>query len=130
MPRSARAPTSRSCSASSSTASTTTRCSGNTPRRSPNAPYIVKEGFGYSDGLFTGYDEARRDYNRTTWEYELGDDGYVKSDIDHPRSVWNLLKKHIAIYTPEMVERICGTPKDKFLKVAQMIGESRRRPRR
>ncbi len=88
-----------------------------------NAPYIVKEGFGYQDGLFTGYDETKRDYDRSTWEYELGDDGYVKSDIDHPRSVWNLLKKHIAIYTPEMVERICGTPKDKFLKVAQMIGE-------
>src|SRR5882757_8550361 len=88
-----------------------------------NAPYVVKEGFGYQDGLFTGYDETKRDYNRSTWEYELGDDGYVKSDIDHPRSVWSLLKKHIAIYTPEMVERICGTPKDKFLKVAQMIGE-------
>jgi formate dehydrogenase major subunit len=88
-----------------------------------NAPYIVKEGFGYQDGLFTGYDETKRDYDRSTWEYELGEDGYVKSDIDHPRSVWNLLKKHIAIYTPEMVERICGTPKDKFLKVAQMIGE-------
>jgi formate dehydrogenase major subunit len=88
-----------------------------------NAPYVVKEGFGYQDGLFTGYDETKRDYDRTSWEYELGPDGYVVSDLDHPRSVWSLLKKHIAIYTPEMVERICGTPKDKFLKVAQMIGE-------
>jgi formate dehydrogenase major subunit len=88
-----------------------------------NAPYIVKEGFGYQDGLFTGYDEAKRDYNRSTWEYELGDDGYVKSDIDHPRSVWNLLKQHVSIYTPEMVERICGTPKDKFTKICAMIGE-------
>jgi formate dehydrogenase major subunit len=88
-----------------------------------NAPYVVKEGFGYQDGLFTGYDETKRDYDRTSWEYELGPDGYVVSNLDHPRSVWSLLKKHIAIYTPEMVERICGTPKDKFLKVAQMIGE-------
>jgi formate dehydrogenase major subunit len=88
-----------------------------------NAPYIVKEGFGYQDGLFTGYDEEKRDFNKATWDYELGADGYVKSDIDHPRSVWNLLKKHVSVYTPEMVERICGTPKDKFLKVAQMISE-------
>jgi formate dehydrogenase major subunit len=88
-----------------------------------NAPYIVKDGFGYQDGLFTGYDETKRDYNRSTWEYELGDDGYVKSDIDHPRSVWNLLKQHVSIYTPEMVERICGTPKDKFTKICAMIGE-------
>jgi formate dehydrogenase major subunit len=88
-----------------------------------NAPYIVKEGFDFHDGLFTGYDEIKRDYNKSTWDYELGDDGYVKSDMDNPRSVWSLLKKHISVYTPEMVERICGTPKDKFLKVAQMISE-------
>ncbi len=89
-----------------------------------NAPYVVKEGFAYKDGLFTGYDEARRDYDRSTWEYELGADGYVQSDINHPRSVWNLLKGHVAQYTPEMVERICGTPKDKFLKVCASIAET------
>jgi formate dehydrogenase major subunit len=91
-----------------------------------NAPYLVKDGFGYQDGLFTGYDEARRDYNRSTWEYQLGPDGYVVSDetLSDPRSVWGLLKSHVSVYTPEMVERICGTPKDKFLKVAEMIAET------
>jgi formate dehydrogenase major subunit len=91
-----------------------------------NAPYLIKEGFGFQDGLFTGYDETRRDYNRSTWEYDFGPDGYVISDdtLQHPRSVWGLLKAHAAPYTPEMVERICGTPKDKFLKVAQMIAET------
>jgi formate dehydrogenase major subunit len=89
-----------------------------------NAPYVVKDGFDYQDGLFTGYDEAKRDYNRATWEYQLGDDGYVVSDLDSPKSVWSLLKKHVSVYTPETVERICGTPKDKFLKVAQMIAET------
>jgi formate dehydrogenase major subunit len=85
----------------------------------------VKDGFDYQDGLFTGYDEAKRDYNRSTWEYELGPDGFVTVDdtLQNPRCVWNLLKKHVSIYTPEMVSRICGTPKDKFLKVAQMISE-------
>jgi formate dehydrogenase major subunit len=90
-----------------------------------NAAYIVKDGFSYQDGLFTGYDEAKRDYNRSTWEYELGPDGFVVVDdtLQNPRCVWNLLKQHVSIYTPEMVSRICGTPKDKFLKVAQMISE-------
>jgi len=91
-----------------------------------NAPYIVKEGFDFHDGLFSGYDEAKRDYDKSTWEYELGADGYVVADetLKNPRSVWQLLKKHVSVYTPEMVERICGTPKDKFLKVAQMIAET------
>ncbi|RAI38796.1 formate dehydrogenase-N subunit alpha [Rhodoplanes roseus] len=90
-----------------------------------NAAYVVKEGFGWQDGLFTGYDEEKRDYNRSTWDYEIGPDGYAVVDetLQHPRCVWNLLKQHVAIYTPEMVERICGTPKDKFLKVAEMISE-------
>ncbi len=91
-----------------------------------NAPYLVKEGFSYKDGLFTGYDEAKRDYDKSTWDYELGPDGYVVADdtLQHPRCVWSLLKQHVAIYTPEMVERICGTPKDKFLKVAAMMAET------
>ena len=90
-----------------------------------NAPYLVKEGFAYADGLFTGYEEAKRDYDRSTWDYEIGADGYVISDdtLENPRCVWQLLKKHVSIYTPELVERICGTPKDKYLKICEMIGE-------
>ena len=91
-----------------------------------NSPYLVKEGFAYQDGLFTGYDETKRDYNRSTWDYDIGPDGYVVSDatLQNPRCVWNLLKQHVAQYTPEMVERICGTPKEKFSKIAEMIGET------
>jgi formate dehydrogenase major subunit len=91
-----------------------------------SAALIVKEGFAYSDGLFSGYDEAKRDYDRSSWGYEIGEDGFVKSDptLQHPRCVWNLLKAHVAQYTPEMVERICGTPKDSFLKIAAAIAET------
>ncbi|CEJ13953.1 Formate dehydrogenase-O major subunit precursor [bacterium YEK0313] len=90
-----------------------------------NATYVVKEGFAYQDGLFTGYDEQRRDYDRSTWEYEIGADGFAVVDetLQHPRCVWNLLKQHVAVYTPEMVSRICGTPRDTFLKVAAMVAE-------
>ena len=91
-----------------------------------NAAFLVKEGYGYQDGLFTGYDEAKRDYDRSSWEYEFGEDGFVKLDmtLENPRCVWNLMKTHVATYTPEMVERICGTPKDKFLTVAKMMAET------
>lgn len=90
-----------------------------------NASLLVKDGFGWADGLFTGYDEQKRDYDRSTWDYQIGDDGFALVDptLEHPRCVWNLLKAHVDAYTPEMVERICGTPKDKFLKIAEMIGE-------
>ncbi len=91
-----------------------------------NATYLVKPEFGYRDGLFTGYDEAKRDYDRGAWEYQIGDDGFVKVDetLQDPRCVWNLLKEHVKPYTPELVSRICGTPQDKFLKVCEMIAET------
>jgi formate dehydrogenase major subunit len=90
-----------------------------------NAAFIVRDGFNYEDGLFTGYDETRRDYDRATWSYDMGDDGFAKVDntLQNPRCVINLLKEHVKVYTPEMVERICGTPKDKFLKIAAMVAE-------
>jgi formate dehydrogenase major subunit len=92
-----------------------------------NATYIVKDGFAYKDGLFTGYDEEKRDYtDKSSWDYVLGEDGFVTVDdtLQNPRCIWNLLKEHVSVYTPEMVERICGTPKDKFLKIAEMISET------
>jgi len=91
-----------------------------------NATFVVKEGYSYKDGLFSGYDEAKRAYDRSSWEYEIDAQGYAVVDetLQHPRCVWNLLKQHVAPFTPEMVERICGTPKAKFLKVAEMIGET------
>ena len=90
-----------------------------------NAAFIVKEGYGWADGLFTGYDPEKRDYDRSSWDYEIGEDGFAKVDptLEHPRCVWNLLKQHVSIYTPEMVERICGTPREKFLQVARMVAE-------
>src|SRR5579859_1603114 len=43
--------------------------------------------------------------------------------LQDPHSVFQILKKHYSRYTPEMVEKICGTPKDLFLKVAQTLTE-------
>ncbi len=88
-----------------------------------NAPFIVKEGYEFNDGLFSGYDEAARTYDKSTWAYEAGPDGYARLDVtmQHPRCVLQLLKKHYSRYTPEAVSNICGTPGDTFLKVCELI---------
>lgn len=91
-----------------------------------NASYIIKEGYGFQDGLFTGYNEEKRDYDRSSWDYEIGEDGFAVVDptLQHPRCVYQLMKTHFSRYTPEMVERICGSPKDKFLKVAEYMAST------
>ena len=52
---------------------------------------------------------------------EAQDAGKFESDptLQHPRCVFQVLKRHFGRYTPEMVERICGVSKDVFLKVAK-----------
>src|SRR6266498_2047912 len=46
--------------------------------------------------------------------------------LQHPRCVFQLLKKHYSRYTPEMVERITGITKDQFLKAADMFTSVRK----
>src|SRR5205085_3161164 len=46
--------------------------------------------------------------------------------LQHPRCVFQLLKKHYARYTPEMVERITGIPKGQYLKAADLFTSIRK----
>ncbi len=96
-----------------------------------NAAFIVKEGFKLpEDGLFSGFDPASQTYDKSTWNYES--DGGAASDglppkvaidltLENPRCVFQLLKQQYSRYTPEMVERITGIPKDQFLKAADLF---------
>jgi formate dehydrogenase major subunit len=88
--------------------------------------FIVREDFAFNEGLYSGYDEKKRSYDKSSWDYEIGADGYVKSDptLAHPRCVYQLMKQHYARYTPEMVTRVCGTPQEKFLQICEMIGST------
>ncbi|OCQ54471.1 Formate dehydrogenase-O major subunit precursor [Photorhabdus australis subsp. thailandensis] len=91
-----------------------------------NASLIVREDYAFDDGLFSGYDTEKRQYDKTSWNYALDEHGFAQRDItlSHPRCVWNLLKEHVSRYTPDVVSNICGTPKEDFLKVCEYIAET------
>jgi len=120
-----------------------------------NAAFVVKEGFKLpEDGLFSGFDPATLTYDKATWNYEEGGDLSKKTDpeassgkagtaasavppalpanaaydldLQHPRCVFQLLKKQYSRYTPEMVERITGIPRDQFLKAADLFTSIRK----
>ena len=88
--------------------------------------FLVDERYTFDNGLYSGYNADKRSYDKSSWNYQKGADGYVKTDptLQDPRCVYQLMKKHYARYTPELVEKICGTPKDQFLKVAEMIAST------
>src|SRR5205823_4962822 len=46
--------------------------------------------------------------------------------LQHPRCVFQLLKQQYSRYTPEMVERITGVPKEQFLKTAELYTSIRK----
>ena len=39
--------------------------------------------------------------------------------LQHPRCVYQILKRHFSRYTPEMVERVCGVSQEDFLEVCR-----------
>jgi len=88
--------------------------------------FIVREDFTFEEGLYSGYNAEKHSYDRTSWDYEIGTDGYVKTDptLAHPRCVYQLMKQHYARYTPEMVERVCGTSQEKFLQICEMLAST------
>ena len=94
-------------------------------RNYTNASFIVKEGFSFNDGLFSGYDATKRSYNISSWSYDTDPaTGFAKRDmtLQDPRSVFQLMKKHYSRYTPEMVSSITGIPVADFIKVAELVG--------
>jgi formate dehydrogenase major subunit len=91
-----------------------------------NASFLIDERFTETDGLFSGYDDAKRAYDKDSWQYQLDQDGYARVDetLQHPNCVFQVMKRHYARYTPEVVSSITGTPKEAFLKVCAYIAET------
>ena len=91
-----------------------------------NASFLIDDGYGFEDGIFAGYNDEKRSYDKATWKYQMGEDGFAKVDetLQNPRCAFQLLKAHYARYTPDMVAKVCGTPKEAFLKVCEYIAET------
>jgi formate dehydrogenase major subunit len=49
--------------------------------------------------------------------------------LEHPRCVYQILKRHYARYTPEMVEETCGIPRETFRKVCDALTDNSGRDR-
>jgi formate dehydrogenase major subunit len=49
--------------------------------------------------------------------------------LQHPRCVFQVLKRHYARYTPEMVEEVCGVPRESFLAVCEAVTSNSGRER-
>ncbi len=99
-----------------------------------NASFLVNPEFkgpGELSGLFSGYDEKARKYDKKTWSYQMGEDGIPKKDptLQNPHCVLQLMKKHYSRYTIEKVSSITGTPQEALVAVYNLYGSTGKRDR-
>jgi len=98
-------------------------------RHYTNASVILREDLRDTedlDGLFSGWDADHRKYSPESWSYEPDDQGGAEGfrqdpTLQHPRCVYQVLKRHFSRYTPEMVERACGVSQESFFTLADMF---------
>lgn len=113
--------------------------------RYTNASTIVSADFRDTedlDGLFSGFVAETSSYDVESWQYEdfgvsaaagfrergpgRGDLGQghppnIDPTLTDPRCVFQIVKRHFARYTPEVVEETCGVPRQLFARVAEAI---------
>ncbi len=100
-----------------------------------NAATLIREDYRDAedlDGLFSGYDPATESYaDQGSWDYQRDADGRPLTDptLQHPQCVFQIMRRHYARYTPEMVEQVCGVPRELWLQVAQTLIENSGRER-
>jgi len=120
-----------------------------------NAAFVLNDGFKLpeDDGVFSGFDEKTQAYDKASWNYAKGDAGgkaiheappakpangqpapppalpekpAYDFSLQNPNCVFQLLRRHYSRYTPEMVERITGIPREQFLKAADLFTSVRK----
>src|SRR5712691_3381219 len=83
-----------------------------------NAATLIREDYRDAEdleGVFSGFDAETGTYaDQNSWDYQRDADGRPFTDptLQHPQCVFQIMRRHFARYTPEMVEQVCsrGTP--------------------
>src|SRR5215467_16268309 len=90
-----------------------------------NALFLGHAGFGFKDGLFSGFDEEQHKYATETWGYQLDGRGKprVAASLDDPHCVFSHLRKFVSRYSLEVGERITGIPARQIQEIAETMAK-------
>jgi formate dehydrogenase major subunit len=93
-----------------------------------NALLLVKDEFGFEDGLFSGYSEEAHKYDNASWSYQVDPKTHVAmkaTSLDDPRCAFQKLAKHFERYTFEEAENISGIPAAQIKLIADTFVNNR-----
>ena len=100
-----------------------------------NAPMLIRTDYEDTEemeGIFSGYDPETGTYaDQSSWNYQLDEYGRPLTDVtlQDPRCVFQIMRRHFARYTPEMVENVCGVSREQWMQVVQALVENSGRER-
>ena len=84
-----------------------------------NASYLVSKDFKFNDGLFSGLNEEKDNYDKSSWQFQTTSDGVPKQDtsLTNPNCVFQILKKHYSRYTLKNVSSASGLSTQELTKL-------------
>src|SRR4051794_19188598 len=82
-----------------------------------------------SSDTSSGSKDAAKGHSLGSGGATFGGEPERDETLQHPRCVYQVLKRHFARYTPELVEQVCGVPPELFAKVADALVENSGRER-
>jgi formate dehydrogenase major subunit len=87
-----------------------------------NASFILGDKYWFQDGIFSGFNPMTGKYDKSYWAFVRDAKGVAKRDtaLEHPRCVFQQLKRHYARYDLETVSAITGTPVEDLKKVYEI----------
>ena len=92
-------------------------------RRNTNAFCLLRDDYSFDAGIFSGYDEKTRTYDKTTWGYKLDANGKPMKapTMATPGTVMDHLARHYSRYTFEKASAITGMPVADIQKAAEIF---------
>ncbi len=89
-----------------------------------NASWIVEDSYSFEDGMFSGYDEKTRTYDKKQWAFKVDAEGNTLKDptLQHPNCVFQLMKKHYSRYDADTVCGVTGTDKKMYIEICKTFG--------
>lgn len=91
-----------------------------------NAANILADTYSFEDGMFSGYDEKTRKYDKTQWSFKKDAEDKVVKDLtlQDPMSVFQQLKKHYSRYDIDTVCGVTGTDKNTYLDICKTFAST------
>jgi formate dehydrogenase major subunit len=92
-----------------------------------NAPMLIRPDYQDAEeleGIFSGYDPDTATYSdQSSWDYQRDEQGQPLMDVtlQDPHCVFQIMRRHFARYTPEMVENSCGVSQEQWMQVVQAL---------